>query len=929
MEINLSSKQFNKLFPFHILIDNELKIKGVGKSLEKICHLPLDASFFSLFEFKRPHIEAYTFDELKELVDQLIIVSYKDKSELLIRGQIEYLDDSDCLLLVVSPWFSSVDNLKEHNIGLNDFALHDSLIDLLHVFSVQQISNGDALELLEKVQSQKNDLKRMTLMIEENVNGVVITNAKGKIQWVNKAFENLTGYKLAEIVGNTPGSLLQGEDTSSETSAYLKEQIKNGLPFNCEIINYNKEKKPYWIRLSGQPILDKQGNVVQYFAFEENITDRKFAEQKLDDQRNFFEDVLNSIPSDIAVFDKNHRYLFLNPIAIKDPEIRKWMIGKKDEDYCAYRNRDWNVYKKRRDLFNHIIETKELYSKEEELINPNGQKEYYLRKMYPVLDDKGDVRLVIGYGLNITERKQIEQQLEKKEKSYRDLFNYSQALICTHDLNGKVLSVNPALCSTLGYTEAELIGKNLVDFIPQKDRINFNSLYLDKINHDEKASDVFRVIHKNGNILFLLYKNYRVEEVGEAPYVIGFSQDITDRIKAEQELLVAKKMSEDSARAKEVFLANMSHEIRTPMHGILGIAGLLAKSHLDEQQSNYVKLITESANNLVVIVNDILDIEKIGSGKMEFESLDFNLYDKLNTTLQSFQYKAEEKGIQLVLNADIHNDLYVKGDPYRLSQILNNLISNALKFTSQGKITVSCKLQMKDSDNLLGLFSVNDTGIGIRTDKMSVIFDPFVQASSDTTRKYGGTGLGLSICKNLVEMQGGYISVRSKEAVGTTFSFTIPYKLGQLAQEDESDFTQHLNMSALYKRILMAEDVVVNQFLAKVILEAGGFSVDIANNGKEAIELLNQNEYDLILMDIQMPEMDGINATKAIRKMEDVKKASIPIVALTANALVGNEQEYYDAGMNACLTKPFSENKLFAVMNKLLNPALFLQLNKG
>ncbi len=930
MDIKLSSKHFNKLFPFHILVDNELKIKGVGNSIGKICTLPIDKLFLSYFKFNRPQILDETFDEILLLQDQLIIVSPKDKPELMFRGQIEYLEETNSLLFIISPWFSSVEKLKQYNIGLNDFAIHDSLIDLLHVFSVQELSNSDTKELLEKVQSQKDDLKRVSLLIEENVNGVVITNDKGKIQWVNKAFEELTGYTLNEAKDKSPGSLLQGAASDPVTIAYLNKQIYSGQPFECEIINYTKHGKEYWIRLSGQPVFDEKGKVVQYFAFEENITDRKLAEQKLEEQRHFYEDVLNNIPTDIAVFDNEHRYLFLNPIAIRNPEIREWMIGKKDEDYCKFRNRDWNVYKERRSLFNRILDTKKLYTKEEELIDPNGKKEYFLRNMYPVLDEEGDVRLVIGYGLNITERKLIEQQLEIKEKRYRDLFNYSQALICTHDLSGKILSVNPALCTSLGYLEEECVGKSLMDFIPEKDRTKFHSLYLDKIIYDEKASDVFRVVHKKGNVIYLLYQNYRVQEEGEAPYVIGFSQDITDRIKAEQELLLAKQMTEDSARAKEVFLANMSHEIRTPMHGILGIAGLLAKTELDEQQIKYVKLITESANNLVVIINDILDIEKIGSGKIEFESLDFNLFDKLNTTLQSFQYKAEEKGIQLVLNTSFNDSLFVKGDPYRLSQILNNLVSNALKFTAQGKITASCTLEEKDNENIVLHFKVADTGIGINSDKLSVIFDPFVQASSDTTRKYGGTGLGLSICKNLVELQKGNISVKSKIGKGTTFSFSIPFKYGKGTQLDDENHTLQLNMNVFsYKRILMAEDVVVNQFLAKVIIEAAGLSIDIANNGLEAIELLKVNKYDLILMDIQMPEMDGISATKAIRLLEDVEKASIPIVALTANALVGNEHEYYEAGMNACLTKPFTENKLFVVMNKLLNPALFLLSKKS
>ena len=921
MEISLKTEQLNKLFPFHILVDAHLNVVGYGKSVPKLFHLSIGTPFFEHFTIHRPELLDFTFEGLRTLVDQLLIIYYNWDSKLLIRGQVELLEEANCFMFIVSPWFSDVEDLKNNNIGLKDFAIHDSSIDLLHSFKAQEVANNDAKELFAKLQVQKSDLQRLSLIAKETFNSVVVTDSKGRIQWANKAYEVLTGYTVEESLGKTPGSFLQGELTDAETVKYLRDRISRGLSFDCELVNYNKKGKPYWIRLSGQPILDRQGKVVQFFAFEEDITEKKQVQQKLDEQRNFFEDVLNNIPSDIAVFDKEHRYLFLNPIAIKNPELRKWMIGKRDEDYFIHTNKPIEVARKRREHFDQIIASKKLTVWEEELITKDGKKDYHIRNMYPVLDDKGDVKLVIGYGVNITERKLIEQQLERKEKSYRDLFNYSQALICTHDLEGNLLTVNPALCETIGYTEEELLGNNLMDFIPEKDKEKFRPLYLDNILSAEKAGGVFRVLHKDGNILFLLYQNYRVEEVGMQPYVIGFSQDITERIKAENELLLAKKMTEDSARSKEIFLANMSHEIRTPMHGIIGIADLLSRTKLNEEQENYLKIIIDSANNLVVIINDILDIEKIGSGKFEFETLDFKIAEKLKNTVQSFQYKAMEKNILLELNCDFDAEQIVKGDPYRLGQVMNNLISNALKFTTKGKICVSCTLEEKSSELVIKC-AVTDTGIGIRKDKLSVIFDPFVQASSDTTRKYGGTGLGLSICKNLVEMQGGKLSVESTEGVGTTFRFEIPYQHGTPVIVKHIDETQKVQTSYVHNRILMAEDVEVNQFLARIILESKGWQVDIANNGIEAIEYLKQNDYDLILMDIQMPEMDGITATKAIRQLPDVSKASIPIVALTANALVGNEQEYFDIGMNSCLTKPFTEEKLFFVIDMVLNPTI-------
>ncbi len=1040
MDINLNAEQLNKLFPFHIIVNRQLKVVGIGKSISKLFSLVVGMPFFDYFTIRRPEQYDKSFDGLLSLVDQLLIINHTNDKDLFIRGQVELIGQTDCLMFIVTPWFSNMDDLKKFNIGLKDFALHDPSIDLLHSFKAQELATDDARELASKLQAQKSDLHRLSLIAKETFNSVVVTDSKGEIEWANKAFENLTGFTLEESIGRTPGSLLQGEETDPETIKYLRHRIHNGLSFDCEIVNYNKQRQPYWIRLSGQPILDKKGSVVQFFAFEEDITerkkleeqlrlvdfalknaaipiyfikkdgtitnynvcacdtlgysmeefenktlfdlsirhtpetwkkrweelkhaetsssltklrkqdgtiidvdmratvvnygdteiafasfiditDKKLTEKKLEEQRKFYENVLNSIPSDIVVFDKDHRYLFLNPIAIKNPELRQWMIGKRDEDYYEYTKKDTRSANKRRAEFNEVIASKQLKNWEEELIDKQGKKDYHIRNLHPVLDEEGEVKLVIGYGINITERKLIEQQLQRKEKSYRDLFNYSQALICTHDLNGRILTVNPALCDTTGFSEEELVNKNLIEFIPEKDKPLFQPEYLDKILNEEKAGGVFRVVHKNGNVLFLLYQNYRVEESGKEPYVIGFSQDITERIRAEKELLIAKQMTEDSARVKEIFLANMSHEIRTPMHGIIGIADLLARTKLDEDQTYYLKLINESANNLVVIINDILDIEKIGSGRFEFEMVDFNIAEKLNITIQSFQYKAEEKGIELLLHYDFSDNKLVKGDPYRLSQILNNLISNALKFTKNGKITVRGRIEKEINDEIIFKVSVTDTGIGISQDKLSVIFDPFVQASSDTTRKYGGTGLGLSICKNLVEMQGGKLSVESTEGVGATFTFSIPYKRGTSAHAEElhPNLNKVTAIGTTHKRILLAEDVVVNQFLARVILESRGFSVDIANNGIEAIQLLESNEYDLIFMDIQMPDMDGVTSTKNIRLMKDSVKANIPIVALTANALVGNEQEYYNAGMNACLTKPFTEEKLFEVINKMLS----------
>ena len=709
-----------------------------------------------------------------------------------------------------------------------------------------------------------------------------------------------------------------------ETVFHIKNSISSELSF--ENIKSNKSKI-YFLEtidiathqnLKGQFEYLVDSNQLIFIG--SALTEKELTDVRLETQRDFYERVLNQIPSDIAVFDKDHRYLFLNPVAIKDPELRFWMLGKRDEDYCRFRNKPIEIMESRRALFSRVLKEKKLFVYEETLIDREGNPEYHLRNMYPVLDENGEVSIVIGYGVNITESRNIEIQMRINEKRYRDLFNYSQALICTHDLNGIMLSVNPAICDSLGYCSEEMVGKSLGDFMHHKDAENLKKDYLDIINKDGKGKGVFRAMSKNGKKLYLLFQNYLFEEKGIAPYIIGFSQDITERVQAENELLLAKQFTENVSKAKEIFLANMSHEIRTPMNGILGIANLMAKTQLGEQQKDYLKLILESANNLLVIVNDVLDIEKIASGRIEFEQIPFLFEDRIRTSMQSFQYKVEEKGLFMNYISPLEEDLVLIGDPYRLSQIFNNLLNNAIKFTNEGKILIEISVIQKKADKIIIRFSISDTGIGIDMGRLENIFEPFIQASTDTTRKFGGTGLGLSICKDLVEMQGGQISVNSVLHQGTTFNFQLPFTIGSkdmLLAEDQAPEDYSLLGN---KYILIAEDVELNQFIARQILETWGMKVAIANNGKEAVDMVSIEQFDLILMDIQMPEMNGIEATQIIRKMQEDKVAKIPIVALTANALKGDNVRYLQAGMNDYITKPYTEAKLYSVISKFLQP---------
>ena len=653
-------------------------------------------------------------------------------------------------------------------------------------------------------------------------------------------------------------------------------------------------------------------------------------DKKLREHYGFYEEILNKIPAEVIVADVEYRYLFVNPSAVPDPRLREWMIGKTNEEFCRYAGRPEKIAKARRQVFRRVLRTRQMMEFGEETRDEHGVFQHYLQKVYPVLDDAGEVQWVIIYALRITNKEEYEEKVRRSEKRYRDLFNFSQALICTHDLEGRLGSINPEISRILGYSEDEMLGVKIQEFIPPEHKLKFEQEYLQQIRTSHNAvSGVFCVLNKKGEKIYLLYKNYKVEEPGIDPYVIGFSQDITDRIVMEQELRVTQQLADETARAKESFLAHMSHEIRTPMNGIMGIANLLSKTNLDSQQQYYLKLMQEAAGSLLVIVNDILDLEKIVAGKLQLEKIDFKIVDKIATAIQAFLHKAEEKDLGLVFQNKIPAGKVVRGDPYRLSQVLNNVLSNALKFTEKGNITITSGITEQNEDWLVVEITVRDTGIGISRDRIRTIFEPFEQADATISRKYGGTGLGLSICKNLVEMQNGELLVQSEEGKGSAFTIRIPYQLSiEVMQENETN--QAIDYKSLgHKKILVAEDVELNQYLARHILESWNMEVKIVSNGKEALEQLQEEYFDCILMDVQMPEMDGIEATQHIRKLPDPVKAAIPIIALTANALKGDSEKYIAAGMNDYLAKPFDEPRLFRVISRNLAEQVPVDIDKS
>jgi PAS domain S-box-containing protein len=805
------------------------------------------------------------------------------------------------------------------------------------------------LAMKRALEENSRDLAESTFETLEDA-AMVLTTRGTVVKW-NQAAERTYGYSAQEIAGKSIFITVPPEHVAQLREA-LAALSRGERVEPYESVRIRKDGSCIYLSATVSPIRGPEGRITGILALVRDITQQKLAENALHRSEERFRELADNIHEVFWVVNVQARQIvYVSPAweeiwgrTCESCSLSSWSDSIHPDD----RRRVELAFE--RQLQGEAVQT------EYRIVKPDGSIRWIRDSAFPVYDNCGVLIRIAGIAVDFTERKLVEEALRSSEARFRRLVDSNIIGVFTAETGGRICEANEAFLEMHGYTREELEAGTVCWNQPATpEYAQMSQCILQQLAATGVTLPVeTESIRKDGGRVPVLVGLASLDQA--KGQVIGFVLDLTARRQAELSLArylsdiedaqvriegqaaqlaqqakaleLARDQAEAANRAKSQFLASMSHEIRTPLNGVIGMTKLLLETELSGEQQRYAQVACTSGEILLALINDILDLSKIEARKLSLEAIDFDLHNMVDDTIEMLGAAAAKKGLELTCTIAPDTPRLLHGDPLRLRQILINLVSNAIKFTDLGKVAIRIQLDHQDESTVTLRFAVADTGIGISRDRAGALFSPFVQADGSTTRKYGGSGLGLAISKQLAELMGGEIGLESEPGHGSTFWFTVRLgkRTGSTGYEAEHA-AQHagersvkppaMTLSRANLRVLVAEDVAANQEVALAILTKLGCRAYAVSNGSAALAAVEDGDYDLILMDCEMPEMDGYEATRRIRQQEALTgKPRIPIVALTAHAISGDRIKCLESGMDDYLCKPIEPRRLAAAIEK-------------